>query len=571
MLDQVFQKANEHDANNEPSAALDCLEWLIRHQASTLDTKPYGWQTYHKAYELCMKLGHVKKALFYFNRRLELNFEVDIANQFALLCTEHQHYFLGGKWFNIILKYESDNVASLSNHGKYSMAILAQDKAHEMMTKAYHIVKPCRPFLKEDFINGFSSVYLCNTMYNPKYSSADILSIMKDWHAEFEKNYYDHQAQQLRVFKARPRHAKLRIGYISSDFRKHPMGLFVHGILKEHSRTLFDVYCYNNMHEDAFTAKLKTAHPFIQWLDVSKFTDEDIYHQIMKDEIDVLVDMMGLTNGIRLKTLYLKPAPLILSYIAFPCTIGARCIDYKIADSVAIPPEHDAQYGERILRLDDGFLTFTPSFDYVTPHKIERSVVLDDVVHLSCYNNVQKYSAELLDVFASVLMRVPNAVLHLRYYHYLDPNIADFYYRQFEARGVSRDRLDIGFDKDQTLLQLYENIDIAIDTFPFNGETVTMEALWTGTPVITVLGDSYMSRAGASILTHLGRPEWIARSVEEYVAKIAALAADRERLSAIHRQLHQEFLNSPLGDARRFIASYEKGIIDAWTKWTKCM
>jgi predicted O-linked N-acetylglucosamine transferase (SPINDLY family) len=550
---------------------------FIETHAGALATADFGWQVYHKAYELFMRSGKIKDALYYFNKRLELNFEVDLANQFALLCTTHQHYFMGGKWFNIILKYDPDNIAALSNHGKYSMVLLGQPRAHAAMTQAYKLMKPCRPFLREDFINGFSSVYLCNVMYNYEYTNMDIVRIMKDWHNEFEKNYYDHQYARQLQFKEiygttganggkrsdiAARKRRLRIGYISSDFRKHPMGLFVYGILREHSRTLFDVYCYNNMYEDFFTQKLKEAHPELKWCDISKLSDEDIYTLIVKDEIDILVDMMGLTNGVRLKTLYLKPAPLILSYIAFPCTIGARCIDYKIACPVSIPQSMDAEYGEKILRLDNGFLTYTPPFDYQVPKKVPlRS---ENVVHLSCYNNTQKFSPKLLDVFASVLLNLPNAILHLRYYHYMDPNVSEFYYQQFESRGIARSQLEIAFDPNMSLLQLYESIDIALDSFPFNGETVTMEALWTGTPVITLLGNSYMSRAGASILTQLGHPEWIAKDELNYISKVVSLANDRAQLNRIHQSLHEEFMKSPLGDAKRFIASYERGILSAW-------
>jgi predicted O-linked N-acetylglucosamine transferase (SPINDLY family) len=360
---------------------------------------------------------------------------------------------------------------------------------------------------------------------------------------------------------------RLRIGYVSSDFRQHSVGYFIEPVLAHHDHARFEIFCYaNNLQEDEVTRRLKPHAD--HWHRIVGLPDEQAADRLRADRIDILVDLNGHTGHNRLLVFARKPAPVQVTWLGYPNTTGLTAMDYRLTDAYADPPgttEH--LHSEKLVRLPECFSCYQP------PHEAPAVAGLPaqerGYVTFGSFNNLAKISREVMTVWAQILRAVPGARLTLKNSG-LDGSSAQQRVRQvFREAGVAPERLELlGHEQSpKAHLQRYHAIDIGLDPFPYNGATTTCEALWMGVPVITLAGRTHAGRVGVSQLSNLGLTELIARSPEEYVDIAVRWAADRERLSTLRQELRARLSASPLTDAPRFTGNLEQAYREMWRGW----
>ncbi|MBF0463044.1 MAG: tetratricopeptide repeat protein [Magnetococcales bacterium] len=354
---------------------------------------------------------------------------------------------------------------------------------------------------------------------------------------------------------ARPGRLRRRIGYLSPDFRSHPVGTFIEPVLQHHHTDRFHVTCYALPYApDATSQRLMASAQ--QWRDLEGWSLERMATQIQQDGIDILVDLAGYTAGGRPDLLACRPAPVQVNFLGYPYTSGLAGMDYLIADAHLIPPHAEHLYTERVLRLPEGFLCYQrPDAPPVAP----LPALTNGFVTFGSFNNTPKLSNACLDLWARVLQAVPQARLALKASSLGDPGTCALFRHHFAERGIAADRILLRPTvPPEQCLPAFGLLDIALDPIPFNGATTSCDTLWMGVPVVTLAGTGYMSRMGTSLLTTLGHPEWIATTSDEYVQIAATLAADLTRLATLRAHLRPQMQASRLCDAAGYTASLEK-------------
>jgi protein O-GlcNAc transferase len=357
---------------------------------------------------------------------------------------------------------------------------------------------------------------------------------------------------------------RLRIGYVSPDFRAHAMSYFIQPLLELADPVGFELYCYNNCHQpDAVTARLRALVP--HWRDIAAASDDDVARLVRRDGIDLLVDLAGHTAGGRLLVFAEKPAPVQLTFMGYVNTTGVTAIDYRITDAVADPAEAgDARYTERQLRLPGSLFGYRPPDDASEVGPLPA--LANGFPAFGSFNNFAKITTAVIDTWAQLLLKLPQSRLVM-----LGVPAGATQRRvraSFAGHGVDPARLELqarsGF---ADYLQTHNRVDIALDPFPFNGGVTTCHALWMGVPTVTLEGEVFAARTGTSLLRAIGLPELVASGVDDYVEVAANLAADLPRLAALRAGLRERMRNSPVGDLPRFVADLERLYRGVWLEW----
>ncbi|MBK9991782.1 MAG: tetratricopeptide repeat protein [Verrucomicrobia bacterium] len=360
---------------------------------------------------------------------------------------------------------------------------------------------------------------------------------------------------------------RLRIGYVSPDFIHHAVSYFIEPVLAAHDRTRIEVFCYSNaLVADPVTARLRALSD--QWRDIARLNDEQAAALIREDKIDILVDLAGHTARHRLLVFARKPAPVQVTWLGYPNTSGLDAIDYRITDTVSDPVgQTEAWQSEKLVRLPETFSCYRPSDD--APAVSALPALENGYITFGSFNHFAKINPAVLDLWARLLVRLPLSRLLLKARSLADPETAAYTRERFARHGVTADRVALRSDELSVAAQLslYQGVDIALDTFPYNGTTTTCEALLMGVPVVTLAGQTHVSRVSASLLTHLGRPEWVSHSEDEYIEKCVDLAADLPRLAETRVAQRERFLLSPLCDARRFTRNLEAAYREMWLRY----
>ncbi len=358
---------------------------------------------------------------------------------------------------------------------------------------------------------------------------------------------------------------RLRIGYISPDFHQHSVVHSFEPLLDAHNRDVIEVYGYGNVRKpDAVTDRLMTK--FDHYRDIFRVNNRDAASLIEQDKIDILVEIGGICRGNRLDVLACKPAPIQVDYGGIN-TSGMEQIDYRLTDSILDPPDLQKFYVEESICLPGGLLAFRPP--EVSPVVSPLPAKQNGFVTFASFNNNMKINTFIIELWVQILKANEGSRLILKFRAGNDEEVKNRYRGQFEDLGIEPERIDIcGWKPDFEHYQLYHEIDIALDTYPFNGFITTLQALWMGVPVISLVGtDSYLSRAGLSILSRVGLEIFAATSPEEYVTKAVSFAAETENLEQIRLALRQLMLGSTLCDPGRYAVEIEAAYRKMWRRW----
>jgi len=361
---------------------------------------------------------------------------------------------------------------------------------------------------------------------------------------------------------------RLRVGYVSPDLRNHPVPTFLTPILRSHDLSVCEPVVYADVvRPDEVTASIRALG--FDWHETGRLDHQQFATRVIRDQIDILVDLAGHTGRNRLPAFALAPAPVQVSYLGYPNTTGLprEVMQYRITDAICDPPsESDQFYTEELVRLDGCFLCYGPPVE--APEVVAPPVTRNGYITFGSFNGMPKITRSQISLWAQILRSMPNSKMVLKNKSLADPEIRQLLHSEFSEQGIDRDRIKLSAAEASVKGHLgrYGEMDIALDTHPYNGTTTTCEALWMGVPVVSLQGKVHRSRVGTSILTTIGRSEWVASSPEQYLQLAISLSSSVERLSEHRVSLRHEMLKSDLTDSRKFTRNFEAKLRSLWKR-----
>ncbi|MDX1452695.1 MAG: tetratricopeptide repeat protein [Oleiphilaceae bacterium] len=476
-------------------------------------------------------------------------------NNLGLLYKERHAYADAVACFEQALKHHPRHGLTWSNlgnalkdWGKMQEAVPALRKAGEM----------------EQGLSAAYSNYLVALNYLDDIAPGQIYSAHTEWpqhvpaQLEAERFAFNDRA-------AEPNRT-LRIGYVSPDLHRHSVAYFIESVFEKHSDA-FEVFVYDcDTNRDEINQRLRTmVHT---WRDVKHLSDSDLANQIYDDHIDILIDLCGHMADNRLPVFYQKPAPIQVTWLGYPNTTGLTQIDYRVSDAIADPPgDSDTMHTEKLLRLEGGFLCFTG--DAQAPEIAASPYQRAGHFTFGSFNNAVKISDSTLDAWQQILVGTTNTRLLIKAAQLKDETFRARLLERFTDAGISTDRVEfMGLIVDSHAhLAKYHEVDLALDTFPYNGTTTTCEAAWMGVPTLCLSGQTHAARVGASLLHRLDLDQFVAHSIEDYVSKAIGFAQKPDVLTAIRPGLRRRFEKTALGNSTLFVAELEQALRKVWVAY----
>jgi predicted O-linked N-acetylglucosamine transferase (SPINDLY family) len=354
---------------------------------------------------------------------------------------------------------------------------------------------------------------------------------------------------------------RLRIAFVTGDLhRQHPVNLFLLPVIErlDHARFEVGIYHTGSMH-DEYTRRARACTD--RWLEASPLDDHALRKAIVNDGVDLLIDLAGHTSSHRLGVFALRAAPVQVTFLGYPHSTGLSSMDWIIGDAIVSPIEQAGLFSERIAQMPHAVFCWAPVDTYALP----QARPADAPVVFASFNNAMKLSPSTVALWARVLQAVPGAELLLKAPSFSDESVQARYAGLFEAQGIAAERLRFrGPSGLEQMMQEYGDVDVALDPAPYNGGTTTLQALWMGVPVVTLTGGNFVSRMGSSFLATLGRPDWVARDPDAYVAAAARLAGDVQRLRNERPALRACMVASPLCDIDTYVKNLQRLLVLLW-------
>jgi protein O-GlcNAc transferase len=364
-------------------------------------------------------------------------------------------------------------------------------------------------------------------------------------------------------------HDRIRIAYLSADFREHPVAYLTTGLFETHDKTRFETSGISLLPIPDRPMGRRLENAFENFFEVKERTDEEVAKLIREREIDILVDLMGHTKHARLGILSYRSAPIQVHYLGYSGPLSANFIDYVIADSTVIPEEHRSSYIEKIVWLPDSYMATDNrrAISPQTPTRRECGLPEDAFVFCS-FNNPYKYTPEVFQIWMRILQAIPNSVLWLSTVH---PNAMENLRRKAEQCGTDARRLIFApkIPDNADHLARQRQGDLFLDSLPYNAHTTASDALWAGLPIVTCLGETFAGRVAASCLKAVGLPELITTSLEDYEALALKLAREPAFLAAIRAKLASNRESYPLFDTPRFTRHIEAAYTTMWERYQR--
>ncbi len=359
---------------------------------------------------------------------------------------------------------------------------------------------------------------------------------------------------------------RLTIGYMSPDFRTHACAHFMEPLFAARNREAFKVIAYSaSIYKDEVTDRFRKSAD--AWVEVATLQDSLLAKRIAEDKVDIVFDLAGHTSGTKLSCLVLHPAPLTATYIGYPDTTGAPGVDFRFVDSITDPPGAEALATERLIRVDPCFLCYRPLPE--APDVAPAPHVANGHITFGSFNAIDKVSEGSLDAWSKILQRVPGSRMVLKGGSLKEPTVRQRALDLFARRGVAPERIELLNPTKGVVehLKAYGKMDIALDTFPYNGTTTTCEALWMGVPVVAFKGKTHSARVGASLLNAVGLGDLVGDDVPGYIDIAVRFASERERMAAMRPVLRAQMAASPLCNEKQFMKGFESAVRSLWREW----
>ena len=499
------------NAENEYYAAIDeCRK--------ALETSPESPEAYFNLGLAFKELGLPTKALKYFETAVQLRPDYAGAyNGIANIYRDQGRYELAEKYYRQGLEHDPDNHEVHSNL---------------LFVMSHHVLV----------------------------TPDELLQAHRQW---ADIHCREGRAHRFRIHRnSRSLNRRLRIGYVSPDFRRHAVSFFLEPLLAAHDNSSYEIYAYAEVsNPDGFTERCRAAVD--HWCNTVGMSDAALAGRVAEDQIDILVDLAGHTAGNRLKVFAWKPAPVQVTYLGYCATTGLDEMDYWITDEVIHPVNTHEKAVETIIRLPRCWVCYQAPSGAPAVQIPER-----DSVIFGCFNDRSKITNEVVRTWAAILKQVPEARLLLKARQYADDGIKAVLLDAFQQQGVNKGRIVF-----QTLslpdeyMAAYSDVDIALDPFPRHGGVTTADTLWMGVPVVTLIGERFIERHCASLLTAMGGEAWIAATPDQYIEIAVSLARHKEQRIAMRVSQRQRMADSPLCDAVGMAHAIEQAYREMWRQY----
>lgn len=516
-----------------------------------------------------------QKAYTYLKQASELTDDPKVLAHYGTVLYRLGKYSEATKQYSAILNQDPNNIGVLNNLCAIKILYGHLSEAFELANRVISIkpdyidpyinlgniskdmgnIEESIAFYKKALsIDPSNKIALSNMLLAFHYRSYDNSTIFNEhikWEQQVPKINIDSKSHPLSLNR------KINIGYLSGDFKKHSVSYFIEPILANHNKEEFNIFCYSDVQRpDPVTLKLK-GYP-VNWRDIYRMYDRDVFSKIQEDKIDILVDLAGHAGNKRLRVFSTGAAPIQITYCGYPDTSGLSNMNYRITDTIADPEGSEMYYTEKLLRMKHSFLCYRPS--QKTPQVQPTPAIKNGFTTFGSFNHISKLSDETIKLWAKILQQNKNSRIILKAKQFSDNLTMENFLLKFKKNGVSENRVDlINHTSDHNAhLALYNNIDIALDPFPYNGTTTTCEALWMGVPVITLYGNNHASRVGGTLLTNTGLKSLVVKDKESYFRTAIFLSQNTEQLNSLRLGLRQTFASSPICDGQNFTKELEQ-------------
>ncbi len=416
--------------------------------------------------------------------------------------------------------------------------------------------------IRADYAEAYSNLLLAMN-YQPEISIEALYKKHCAWAKAFAHPTLDNPVFDI----DRSVEKRLRIGYVSPDFRAHSVAYFLEPILANHDKKRFKVYCYSAVvYPDGTTERLKTMTD--NWVSIVGQSDDDVAKRLHEDKIDILVDLSGHTANNRLLLFARRLAPIQVTYLGYPNTTGLQTMDYRLTDDYADPEGGTEKwYTEKLVKLNSTAWCYRPPEN--TPEINKLPVEEKGVITFGSFNASYKLNENVFRLWTQILTRVARSRLLIKSKSLADPAFRERINKQFLESGISHERLMLQPHEPTHWqhMERYHEIDIVFDSFPYHGTTTTCEALYMGIPVVTLEGRDHRSRVGVSLLNQVNLQSLIARTEEEYVAIACSLAYNVDELAELRNNLRTRMGKSPLMDEAGYTQGIENAHREMWRKW----
>ncbi len=534
-------------------AALERPTEAIKSFLAALAVNPDDAEVHRDLGVALKSVGKLDQAVDCFDKALSLNPDL-----------EDVHSYLGDVYrelgkldesvasHRIAVASKPDDAIELCNLGVALAEIGELDEA----ATAYRQALDIEPAFSEAHSN-----LLFVELYRPGHSTESLYELHAGWdkaHGQaYRSSWPDHE-------NTPDPDRRLRIGLVSPNLGRHPVGYFLAPMLENLSKAAFETVAYSDHRGDDLTVRLKSATDL--WRDVRGVSHDDLMAMVEEDSIDILLDLAGHTGRNRMRVFARKPAPVQVAWAGYAGTTGLSAIDYLISDRYSTGQTEDKFYSETVVRMPDGWLCYEPP-DYAPdigpPPREENGYVT-----FGSFNNAIKINTDVIMLWADILAAVPNARLLLKYRGMTSQTNRDRIHAGVASRGVDVSRIALEDTSPHTeFIGGYNRVDVALDTFPYAGGLTTLEALWMGVPVVTLPGDTFASRHSLSHLSTIGLPELVAESAADYVDIAVNLANDIDRLRDLRQDLRGMMRGSPSLDGKAFADGFSEILRNIWRDW----
>ncbi|MBM4146919.1 MAG: tetratricopeptide repeat protein [Nitrospira sp.] len=533
------------------------LDDAITYYKKTIEIKPDYADAYENLGLALKEKGLLDESIIAYQKAIQINPAlVESYNNLGNALREKGLLNEAISYYQTALQIDPSNTAAYNNLGNAFQIKGRSDIAETYYRRAVQ--------LNPDDVSSYQSLLFVmnyNFLSDPKIIFSEHLQFAKRFETPLLSSISPHKNDKTI-------HRRLKIGYISPDFKRHSVAYFIEPVLAAHKRERFDVFCYSvGSVEDEVTKRLQRYAD--HWHNITAISDEKAAELIRTNGIDILVDLAGHTTKNRILLFARKPAPVQVSWIGYPVTTGLSAIDYKVVDNYTDPPGMTEEfYTEKLIHMPGSFLCYLPDRD--SPEVGPLPNMESGYVTFGSFNTLAKISAEVIDLWSSILRIVQNSRLVMKTFSFAHKDTCEYIFSLFTQKGVAAERIELLLWQPDTRahLETYNRIDIGLDTFPYNGTTTTCEALWMGVPVITLAGNTHASRVGMSLLSNVGLPELVAGTPDEYVKIAVDLARDLNRLQSLRERLRDMMADSPLTDSKHFINILENSYSEMWQKWS---
>jgi protein O-GlcNAc transferase len=498
------------------------------------------------------KLGRHEEAIAHYKKALaiEPNYS-DAYNNLGNAYVEEGQLSAAIEGFEKAIELQPDNARMFNNLGNALLDSGEPKKAREAYQKSVDLA-PEQPRTHS------------NLLYCYQYDPHITAHLLNDYHRAWDKNHGAPQKAKWPSHKiSKNSDRRLRLGFASPDFGRHPVGFFLIKLLENIEAKDFEIYCYSDrLNKDDMTNRLAGASR--QWQDSFNLDDDALAAKIRSDKIDILFELSGHTKGNRLSMHAQKPAPVQISWgIGYPGTTGLSTIDILLTDVYHVAPAEDDLYPEKVVRLPAGLSCYEPPS--YAPAVGELPANQNGYVTFGSFSQSRKITGEVLAAWASILAAVPDSRILLKYSGLDDEFNIKRIESAFAGEGIKPDRIIIeGGAPHKEFLARYNAVDIGLDTFPYSGGITTCEALWMGVHVVTLPGTTSASRHASSHLSTVGLTKYIAGDLPAYVNIATELAKDLSELKMLRQGLRDRVAGSPLCDGAAFARQFGAAMRDIW-------